>query len=266
MIPDVIVSQAAEVLADSVRNEKVETSDAIDVLKAIVEHKWKGYTGPFYSPHTGMKIQTGEWTHATLRDEDIIPCLMYQLETLWPAQAAKLTTEYGGEGWPYSQSGLGWGDPFDEKQRELAPDLCRDIYDSLEQLLYDADMQGWRIGSHPGDGSSIGIWMCEELEEELELEAFQFQLGSTIPNGAKILMVSDIMHGEGTHPTRIVLCHTKGTQPFATWYLCEPESGQKPFCVVGHYFSYEEFKEALADYWKRCDDLGVQQIADEILT
>ncbi len=258
MIRNDLFRDIAEAIGEWTQNHHTDTGDANELLQAVFDERPDSYTGPFFSPHTGVRIPQGEWSHGTCRNEDIIPVLMSQLEDLWPERAKKLQSEYSELGWPT-------GNVFNKEQQKLAPELATELYDSIEELLHEAGMTAWRIGSHPGDGSSIGVWMCLEMEDKLELEAFPFQLGAKLPNGAKILMVSDTMHGEGTHPTRIVLCHTE-SQSFATWYLCEPEDAQEPFCVVGHYFGYEEFKEAINDYWKRCDELGVQQLADEILS
>lgn len=67
-----------------------------------------------------------------IRYEDLIPGLMFRLERENPKAAAQLTSEYSGQGWPYSMAGLGFGDPFDEVQAELAPDLYEDLVVALD--------------------------------------------------------------------------------------------------------------------------------------
>lgn len=96
----------------------------------------------------------------TLRNEDLIPKLMFFLEEHNPEQAAKLTMEYAGEGWGYSMAGLGFGDPFDETQEELAPDLLEDLYYALEEIA----PEGCYFGGHWADPASVGFYLNEEDE------------------------------------------------------------------------------------------------------
>jgi len=125
---------------------------------------WDADGGPdAYDPE---QDSLGQWpgygsvSHGTMRPEDLVPAFMELLEEYDPVQAAKLTSEYSGEGWPYSQAGLGWGDPFDEHQREQAPHLLEDLFNALQEIA----PPGSHFGSHPGDGSDYGFWLIDPDE------------------------------------------------------------------------------------------------------
>lgn len=103
-------------------------------------------------------------SHATMREEDTIPAFMYFLEEHDQEKATKITSNYSGEGWPYSMDGLSWGDPFNAKQSELAPDLLDDLVNALNSIA----PEGFYFGSHPGNSSDYGFWPNEEDGEEDE--------------------------------------------------------------------------------------------------
>ena len=103
--------------------------------------------------------EMGSVSHGTMRHEDTVPAMMSLLEELDPAAATRLTSEYAGAGWPYSMAGLGWGDPFDATQDELAPDLFDDLVDALHELA----PEGAYFGAHVGDSSDLGFWPNDEL-------------------------------------------------------------------------------------------------------
>lgn len=97
-------------------------------------------------------------SHATMREEDLIPTFMFFLEEHDQQAATRLTSEYSAEGWPYSMSGLAFGDPFDEVQQEMSEYLLEDLFAALDNIAPD----GYYFGSHPGDGSDFGFWQDEE--------------------------------------------------------------------------------------------------------
>ena len=67
--------------------------------------------------------------------------------------AAHLTSKYSGEGWPYSQCGLAFGD-YPRERPQHADWLMDDLFDALEECA----PKGHYFGSHPGDGSDLGFW------------------------------------------------------------------------------------------------------------
>ena len=103
-------------------------------------------------------LETGAIVSGTTRYEDTIPEMMYLLEEHNKRMAAKLTTEYSGDGWPYSMYGLGWGDPFDEVQAELAPDLYEDLVNAISDMAPD----NIHFGASDVDPADLGFWEVEE--------------------------------------------------------------------------------------------------------
>jgi len=98
--------------------------------------------------------------HGTHRPEDLIPAFMFALEEISQEAATRVTSEYIGEGWPYSMDGLGFG-PYDEytdEMKELTPHLLEDLFEALGEVAPD----GHYFGAHPGDGSDFGFWPVEE--------------------------------------------------------------------------------------------------------
>jgi len=108
----------------------------------------------------------GSVSHGTLRDEDLIPIFMYLLEEHDPEEAARITARYLETGWPHYRSKLAWGDPFDNKQKEMAPHLFGDLYEALSDLA----SPGYYFGAHPGDGADFGFWLISP--EDCELSCF----------------------------------------------------------------------------------------------
>ena len=108
----------------------------------------------------------GSVSHGTMRPEDLCPIFMGLLEEYDPERAARLTSGYSGDGWPYSMAGLGWGDPFDARQQELAPHLLEDLFNELQGIA----PPGSHFGSHEGDGSDYGFWLIDPDEFAPDIE------------------------------------------------------------------------------------------------
>lgn len=107
-------------------------------------------------------METGTVIHATLRPEDLIPAFMEELERRSIRAASRITSEYAADGWPYSMSGLHYGDPFTKKQSELAPHLLEDLFDALNEVA----PEGHYFGAHMGDGSDFGFWQGEAVDSD----------------------------------------------------------------------------------------------------
>jgi hypothetical protein len=126
----------------------------------VVSQAYFAYGPEIYNPKTEM-VQwhpPGSVHHGSHRYEDLIPRLMNVLEEYDRNTAAKLTSSYAREGWAYSMAGLGWGDPFDEIQMELAPHLLEDLFNALQEIA----PPGTYFGAHVGDGSDFGFWSHDE--------------------------------------------------------------------------------------------------------
>ena len=102
--------------------------------------------------------EMGSVSSGTMRYEDTLPTMMSLLEELDPETACRLTSTYSGFGWPYSMAGLGWGDPFDLVQDDMAPDLFDDLVDALDEMA----PEGAYFGAHEGDSSDLGFWPNED--------------------------------------------------------------------------------------------------------
>lgn len=65
------------------------------------------------------------------RAEDIIPDWVFYVEDYHRPAACRITSEFSGAGWGYSQCGLGFGDPFEGAQLELAGYLFKALLEVL---------------------------------------------------------------------------------------------------------------------------------------
>ena len=119
----------------------------------------------------------GSIIHGTLRFEDIIPALLSFLEIVDPTKAMQRKGEYCQES--YICSGICfdgnakwiWEEHDDLATHEssairemldvfpeVIDELCNDIQERLPEHL--------TICNHPGDGSDLGIWKTEMINED----------------------------------------------------------------------------------------------------
>ena len=66
-----------------------------------------------------------------------------------------------------------------------------------------------------------------------------------LPDGVKLIATKHARCGKGENPGYIILAMTGSN--YVTWWMRESDS----VCVQGHYFSMEEFKEAVEDFFSR---------------
>jgi len=89
-------------------------------------------------------------SHATLRDEDLIPAFEAVLDTAG--------VEYER---PASVDKLLLGQPLtDDEQEEFAYYVNEKLIDLLDGIA----PEGTYFGAHPGDGSDFGFWEVDETE------------------------------------------------------------------------------------------------------
>lgn len=69
-----------------------------------------------------------------------------------------------------------------------------------------------------------------------------------LPNGALILLESELKKEAGLSPQTVVLAKTE--RDFVTWAHVFPEKGEPDFCVAGHYHR-NDLRGALDDYEAR---------------
>jgi hypothetical protein len=101
--------------------------------------------------------EPGTLSHGTMRDVDLIPAFLEELERLDPAQHYEKLKEW---------IPLAWETFEEEADRwESLSNFTINLFEVLEYYAPD----GHYFGAHPGDGSDYGFWP-EELESESEEE------------------------------------------------------------------------------------------------
>ena len=139
-----------------------------------------------------MKATIGTIIHGTMRPEDLIPEFMFELERLNQESATRVTVSAIGEGWPYSQCGLGFGDHA-EKNPEQAEWLLEDLFEALN----DEAPEYCYFGAHAGDGCDYGFWPSWEAIEDAEHDGDIRRIEDGTQTGSGIeLAVND--HGNAT--------------------------------------------------------------------
>lgn len=100
-----------------------------------------------------MKTVTEQYSvsHGTMREEDLVPAFVSELESLGHPKSAELSNEA-------DQIAEKFG--FDSS--EMSEFLNETLFDALNECAGD----GLYFGSHPGDGSDYGFWMSESPEDE----------------------------------------------------------------------------------------------------
>jgi hypothetical protein len=91
---------------------------------------------------------TGTVIHGTLRPEDLAPVYLDLLGRLSP-----------------DHIGTDWYKQMDDEVLAVINSENDDPYGLLERLGDEIDAvipEGYYFGSHPGDGSDIGIWQVED--------------------------------------------------------------------------------------------------------
>lgn len=105
-----------------------------------------------------MKTTGGSVIWGTLREEDLIPAFMSELEKRDNNAVDVLTATYSFDGWPFDKSGLHFSEVFWGKCKELAPYLLADLFDALNQVA----PEGCYFGPSEGDGTDFSFWATKE--------------------------------------------------------------------------------------------------------
>lgn len=106
---------------------------------------------------------TGSVSHATMREQDLLPAFMDVLEdhdeAAWYQIKTAFTVEFD---MTYDQF-LDLPEDDDRWRSEaLAYILNEDVYNAMQEIAPD----GYYFGAHPGDGSDYGFWPAESDDED----------------------------------------------------------------------------------------------------
>ncbi len=106
----------------------------------------------------GKKWRNVSLSHATMRNEDLIPAFFRFLEEHDPKEAESLLADY-----PYFAEFAATGSwSFIGEKWYLSQEadyLCMALFTEIDAIAPD----GYYFGAHPGDGSDYGFWECEEI-------------------------------------------------------------------------------------------------------
>jgi len=120
-------------------------------------------------PNKPTTLELGTISHGTMRVQDTMPALLSALDGIRLSAADRQTCngiQRSLDAW-IAVDAKAYRDsqgPWDAD--DLLFDLETEMYDTLIPLAesYVPDYCG--IGSHPGDGSDLGVWVCEELLDD----------------------------------------------------------------------------------------------------
>lgn len=123
----------------------------------------------------------GSVSCATMREEDLIPAFVYELESQRPLKREhrrklrEIKRRMEQDGY-YQSEDAGW-------------DLNEFLFDALNEYC----LPYFYFGSHPGDGADYGYWLSEGFEDEFD--GLKVDDLSEVPTGytGEVLLVND--HG-----------------------------------------------------------------------
>jgi hypothetical protein len=131
----------------------------------------------------------GSVSSGTMRPEDLLPCLMSELDSIRPLQKAhrKLLREIRERMDAAELLGLNYFELEDHAREDI---------EELETALQDYCLPYFYFGAHPGDGADFGYWLSEGFTEDFE--GLKVSDTSEIPTGytGEVLHVND--HGNCT--------------------------------------------------------------------
>ena len=101
--------------------------------------------------------ELGSVSHATMRAQDVLPACLGVLEEFDKAQADKFWKEVPKDA--QDDDDHDWWDSEDCSYL-----LNEDVWDAMQEIAPPYCY----FGSHPGDGSDFGFWVCEDFVERPE--------------------------------------------------------------------------------------------------
>lgn len=119
----------------------------------------------------------GTVSHATMRDEDLIPCFLSALQDILASITGMIAGHIGDnpEALPILRATHAmvdrttayvaeWLEHSPEWESDEADEILSELFDQLEEFA----PTGFYFGAHPGDGIDYGYWESEEAIEERE--------------------------------------------------------------------------------------------------
>ena len=105
---------------------------------------------------TAYASTIGTVSHATMREEDLIPAFIDELATIHLTKAERKTVR---------EIAKREEEPkyYDQGSEEPGYDL-----EELFNILDAHALPYFYFGAHPGDGSDFGFWLCEDAVEEFD--------------------------------------------------------------------------------------------------
>ena len=116
------------------------------------------------------KFKNVSLSHATMREEDLIPAFCSFLRENNPKALDAIQSDYPelpweGDNLVFEESYL-WNDsayPCWNLSGKIGESVSFLLNETLFDGLNNIAPEGCYFGSHPGDGSDFGFWECEEL-------------------------------------------------------------------------------------------------------
>lgn len=130
---------------------------------------------------TSSKYMFGTVSHATMREEDLIPRFLDCIRELDPERGEEITDE-----WTVIER----DNPDDAYSCE---DASMFLNETLFDVLNEYSAPYHYFGAHPGDGSDYGFWLCEEWRQLMEDDDVQFGDSTDGMEDGEACLVSD--HG-----------------------------------------------------------------------
>ena len=132
----------------------------------------------------------GSVSSGTMRDEDLLDALSYELAYQMKRQTARFPRRALRALINEAKRTLSAGE--DSPLWEGATDVVAELFDALEQF---APAYGY-FGAHPGDGSDYGFWLSDEIEHNFDGPKVT-DLNEVAPDyRGEVLQISD--HGNMT--------------------------------------------------------------------
>ena len=100
---------------------------------------------------TRKLLTIGSVSHGTMRNEDLIPDFLWELDRVDTARANGIREDYADILDAMNDDDF---DVFTDDMQDAASDLVNTLFDALNEYCPD----DCYFGAHPGDGSDYGCW------------------------------------------------------------------------------------------------------------
>ncbi len=106
-------------------------------------------------------LEKGTIIAGTMRNQDVLPAVLFALESQDQEKATRYNNELISLGFGYSQCGV----CFDSESElwDLEADTLLEIADEIIDALQEYAPNGCYVGMNPGDGADLGVWDAEQF-------------------------------------------------------------------------------------------------------